>query len=372
MTMVVCAACSSEPAAEQAPIVDSGVAVDDTATVDAAVVMDTAAADDSAADTMGADAAVGADTAMGSDATTPASAPIGWASTAGYGVATTTGGGAATPIVVKTLTELNAAAAGTAAKVVHVSGEIVGKIAIGSNKTIVGLTGAKLRGTIVLNGSANVILRNLTIVGYNCSDSMDCQAGADAIAVYGGAHHLWFDHLDVSDGSDGNLDVTKASDLVTVSWTKFHYSSVRAGGHQFSNLIGADDADKTDAGKLRVTFDHVWWADRVFERMPRVRFGRVHVFNSLYTSTGNSYCVGGGVDANVLLENNVFAGVDDPIRVSSISNAATIVVSKGNVYDKTTGTTADKGGPAFTPPYPYTLDAAALVRASVTASAGPK
>jgi pectate lyase len=37
----------------------------------------------------------------------------------------------------------------------------------------------------------------------------------------------WFDHCDISDGSDGNLDITNGSDLVTVSWTQFHYSTKR-------------------------------------------------------------------------------------------------------------------------------------------------
>ena len=39
-----------------------------------------------------------------------------------------------------------------------------------------------------------------------------------------GAQHVWFDHCDVSDGTDGNLDIVTELDFVTVSWTKFHYS----------------------------------------------------------------------------------------------------------------------------------------------------
>ena len=41
------------------------------------------------------------------------------------------------------------------------------------------------------------------------------------------SHHVWFDHDDISDGSDGNLDITHASDYITISWTKFHYSGKR-------------------------------------------------------------------------------------------------------------------------------------------------
>ena len=55
-----------------------------------------------------------------------------------------------------------------------------------------------------------------------------------------------------------------------------------------------------------MTFDHVWWADNVAQRMPRVRFGKVHVVNSLYTASGNDSGVGVGVDCNIRVENNVF------------------------------------------------------------------
>jgi pectate lyase len=343
---------------------------------------DTATTDSATADVAVNDAVdsalVEVDTSHEPDATDSGvqSGPIGWASVEGYGVPTTIGGGDAAPVTVTTLAELNDNARGTAPRVIHVSGSISGRIVIGSNKTIVGLAGASLRGTLGLSGSVNVIVKNLTIVGYNCTDNTDCGSGADAINVGSNAHHLWFDHLDVSDGSDGNLDITRGADLVTVSWTKFHYSEARAPTssghpHRFSNLVGANDDSPEDIGRLRVTFHHVWWADRVAERMPRVRYGRVHVFNSLYTAVNNNACVGAGFFANILLENNAFYGVNNPIRLSN-SNESTIVVSKGNLYESVTGSTADKGGPAFEPPYPYELDPVSTVRTIVTSGTGPK
>jgi pectate lyase len=260
-----------------------------------------------------------------------------------------------------------------------VSGSLSGNVAIGSNKTIIGMSGAKITGHIDLDRSANVILQNLTVVGYNCSDAgSDCQNGADAITVNNGAHHLWIDHLDVSDGSDGNLDITNASDCVTVSWTKFHYSASRVAGysgevHHFSNLVGGSDSATGDSGHLRVTWHHDWWADHVVERQPRVRFGQNHLFNSLWTSSGDNYCIGAAVNANILDENNVFVGVSDPIDSADYSNSSTIVVSKGNLYSGgTSGMMGNKGTTAFTPPYPYTLDAASAVEAAVQSGAGPK
>jgi hypothetical protein len=208
----------------------------------------------------GADIAAAADGGSGGAAARSCTAPpeagplLGWASVmgsaaTGAAVATTTGGGAATPLTVSTLAALNAAVSGSTPAVVYVKGVLAaGTLKVGSNKTIAGVCGAEIHGHVDMNGSANVIFRNLKVVGYNCSDNMsECKSGFDAITVVSSAHHLWFDHDDISDGSDGNLDITNGSDFVTVSWTKFWYSSKRTDpvtgttGHRFSNLIGAAD-----------------------------------------------------------------------------------------------------------------------------------
>jgi pectate lyase len=305
---------------------------------------------------------------------------VGWASVSGMSVSTTTGGAGGPTVKVSTLSDLNTNAGGTTARVIEIDGTISGNVTVGSNKTIVGACGAEVHGHIQMTGSVNVIVRNLTVVGYNCTDNTsDCSAGADAVTVERNAHHLWFDHDDISDGSDGNLDITHASDFITISWTKFHYSGRRtdpagaAGGHQFCNLIGHSDSNATeDTGHLRVTFHHTWWADNVVERMPRVRFGQVHLFDNLYTAAGDDYCIGVGVSANIRDENNVFVGVKNPIDSTSYSNSASIITSSGNVYQSTTGTTADIGAAAFTPPYAYSLDPAANVQAAVMSGAGPQ
>jgi len=78
-----------------------------------------------------------------------------------------------------------------------------------------------------------------------------------------------------------------------------------------------------------------------------------------------------GDSANILLENNAFIGVKDPIDTSDYSNSASIAVSKGDLYSGTSGMTANKGSSAFTPPYPYTLDAASSVQSEVQSGAGP-
>jgi pectate lyase len=302
----------------------------------------------------------------------PGNGPIGWASVADGDQNGTTGGGPLEAVTVTSSYDLSSAVAGDAPRVVRLSGRISGSIEVGSNKTIEGAPGAVLHGHLELDGSANVIVRNLTIVGYNCADAAICKLGKDAVTLSGAANHIWFDHCDVSDGSDGNFDITDAADFITISWTKFWYSSKRAGGHEFSSLIGASDGATGDAGHLRVTFYDNWWADHVSERMPRVRFGQVHLFNNLYTSAGNQYCVGLGFDANMLTENNVFVGVNNPIESTHHSNAESIIVSRGNLYQNTTGETVDKGTAVFTPPYPYRASDASTVRDAVLRGAGPR
>jgi pectate lyase len=285
-------------------------------------------------------------------------APIGWASVSGG----TTGGGNASPTTVTSVSQFNSAAGGSKAAVIYISGKISGTASVGSNKTIWGLCGAELDGSLDLSGSSNVIVRNLKIVGPNGSSS------TDSVHVQGGDKHLWFDHLDISDGDDGNLDITHGCDFITISWTKFHYSGRRA--HQFCNLIGHDDNNGSeDSGHLGTTFHHVWWADNVDQRMPRVRFGKVHVFNSLYTASGDSACIEVGVSCNIRSESNVFQGIKNPVD-SSHSNGASVIQSIGNVGPS--GVNTNIGGSAFSPPYGYTLESTSSVASTVMSGAGPK
>ncbi len=306
--------------------------------------------------------------------------PTGWASVDALGQNGTTGGDGGDLVEVSTTAELLSAIAGTAPRVVRVNGSVGDgeRISIGSNKTVEGATGAEIHGAVRIDESFNVILRNLKVVGNDCADAQgtnggvpDCSSGSDAVTIRSGAHHVWVDHCDISDGSDGNLDITEQSDYVTVSWSKFWYSHERDGGHHFSNLIGGSDSATGDMGHLRVTFHHDWWADRAHERMPRVRYGLVHLFNNLYTASGNNYCVGIGWNANVLTENNVFIGVSDPIDTTDYSNAESVASSRGNLYLSVSGSTADVGSGVFTPPYPYELDGTSGLEDRLRAGVGP-
>ena len=301
-----------------------------------------------------------------------AGGPVGWAAVDALEQHGTTGGGDLPVEEVTSDGQLWDLARSDGPRVIRIMRSMSGSLEIASNKTIEGGPGVVFTGHIELNGASNVILRHLKIVGYNCTDRSPCKKGEDAMTISDGAHHIWLDHCDISDGSDGNLDITDGADYITISWTKFWYSAPRPSGHRFCNLIGNDDVMATDAGHLRITFHHDWWADNVSQRMPRVRFGQVHVFNSLYSSRGNDYCVGLGTDASILLENNAFVGVKNPTETNKYASPASVLVARGNIFEETIGTATERGTAVFTPPYAYTLDPATAVKAEVMNGAGAR
>src|SRR5262249_37364637 len=241
-----------------------------------------------------------------------------------------------------------------------------------------------IHGHLGINNSSNVIVRNLNIVGYGVGDcSLDptfdatvgCSSGLDAVTVENGSHHVWVDHCDISDRTHGNLDVTSGSDFVTISWTKFHYTprtdnvgndSTGAEGHRFSNLIGSADNVPGDVGHLNITWHHDWWADNVNQRMPRSRYGQIHMLNNLFTSAGDSYCTNAGLMASLLVENNVYSGVRAPLQPDFNGD----MLARGNLFQNTSGRTTATGM-GFVPPYAYTPDATDTLAAAIMSGAGP-
>ena len=118
-----------------------------------------------------------------------------------------------------------------------------------------------------------------------------------------------------------------------------------ASGHRFSNLIGSADDVPSDVGHLNVTFHHDWWAENVNQRMPRTRNGKIHVFNNLFTSAGNRYCTNAGISRSLLVENNVYIGVNNPL-----SPDATATCSRAATFSRiVTGNQDDDGGSGSRP-----------------------
>ncbi|OBT58253.1 hypothetical protein VE04_01290 [Pseudogymnoascus sp. 24MN13] len=288
----------------------------------------------------------------------------------------TTGGETVTAIAVTTLADLKANAGASGSRVIIVKGTIDtgSAINVASDKTIRGYDkSATIIGGFSMNGVSNIIFQNLNIKG---GDAVDTIASRNS-------YHFWYDHLSLSDASDGVLDITKASDYETVSWCKFFYTDT-TNDHRLASLVSAGGGTQPDdEGKLHVTYHHNWWSSNVDQRMPRVMYGDAHIYNNQYRAGGNSYCIGFGSYASVLIENNYFQEVKSPHEF--MYDVYAWADATRNLYDNTTGS-KDNGyfgstnaegqedftaGP-FTPPYSYKLDDASAVPSLVQGCAGPR
>ncbi|MDO3705185.1 pectate lyase [Micromonospora sp. C28SCA-DRY-2] len=298
--------------------------------------------------------------------TTPPAGLVGWATRNGG----TTGGAGGATVTVTDATALANAVKGDTPTTVRVSGRFgcSTEIRSGSNKTIVGvgaasgLTGCGLN----LRDVRNVIVRNLTIAKVPAG-----VGNGDAIHL-DNASNVWIDHNDLSsdttsgtDHYDGLLDITHGSDYVTVSWNRLH-------DHVKCSLVGHSDGNSgEDAGRLRVTYHHNLFGN-CFQRNPRVRYGNpVHVFNNYYVNTANpsySYGIASTSGAGVLVEGNFFENMTDPTHVGEGSSPGGALVARDNHFVNS-GVPQTAGSVAAVP-YPYALEPAAGVKATVTAGAG--
>jgi pectate lyase len=200
----------------------------------------------------------------------------------------------------------------------------------------------------------NVIIRNLNIqkVLAENGDGIGLQA----------ATNVWIDHCEISsdrahdkDFYDGLLDITHASDFVTVSNTYFH-------DHWKASLVGHSDRNgPEDTGHLRVTYHNNYWHN-VNSRMPSLRFGTGHIYNSYFESCNDGINTRKG--AEVLVESNVFVGVPKPLY----STDAGYAVAKGNDFGN--GTNMALQGNITNIPYKYTLIDATGIKAAVVSTAG--
>ncbi|MFE9837560.1 polysaccharide lyase family 1 protein [Streptomyces sp. NPDC005551] len=279
----------------------------------------------------------------------------------GFG-AGTTGGGSATPVTVTTLSAFKSAVAGDAAKVVKVSGLIPlsGQVDVGSNTTVLGVgsssgfTGGGLR----VKEETNVVVRNL-----NISKPL---APSDGVTVQKSTR-VWIDHNSFSadrdhdkDYYDGLLDITHASDNVTVSWNTFK-------NHYKGSLVGHSDSNASeDTGHLKVTYHHNHFSN-VYSRIPSLRFGTGHFYDNYVE--GADTAVHSRMGAQMLVENNVFRSTKIAVTTSRSSDVDGYANLRGNDLGGA-ATEISRTGSFTSPPYGYTPEPASSVVASVTAGAG--
>ncbi|MGC4086804.1 MAG: hypothetical protein QM756_02685 [Polyangiaceae bacterium] len=322
----------------------------------------------------GGSSASGGATASGGS--TPSTDPcLGWASVNAEGLARTTGGEGGPVVQITTAEQLASYRRDPAPMILRIMNNLNGEFELGSNKTVEGAnSNITINGSLSFSGTTTATLSNLIVRNLRINAVTSTEDGMDIRY----AHHACVHHCEFIDGPDGNLDIVSEANYVTVAYNKFRYTSAwhalpgeTSANHRFSNLVGSSNTTQLDRGKLKVTFHHNWWAEGVVERMPRVRFGDVHVFNNYYSSTGNDYCIAGGIEARLVIENNFFENVANPHEFYDGDTTAQIKAS-GNEYVNVTGLKDSGQGASFTPPYAYTLEAGTAVKASVMANAGPR
>ncbi|MES2900158.1 MAG: pectinesterase family protein [Pseudomonadota bacterium] len=347
--------------------------------------------------------------ALLTSATAQAQMADGWASQDGG----TTGGGAATPVTVSSVAELRAALAG-GARVIEVAGIIDmrdgqpfasradqqkrGTIRIPSDTTLTGAGAGSglLNASLVLDKVSNVIIRRLNLRNpCDVEPTWDPKDGPkgnwnsqfDAIAV-SGSRRVWIDHNSFTDAPhtddrapiengvmkqchDGALDINQGSDLVTVSYNRFAQ-------HEKNTLVGSGDNALGDIGKLRVTFSHNLF-EHVASRAPRVRFGKVHLYNNYHVGARrhpvypHQYSVGVGKQADIIGHANVYEvegarGCNDVVRSHGAENS---FVDTGSILNGATLTACDQPvATAWQVPYPFKARPAAQVKQHVLDNAG--
>ncbi|KAK7700753.1 hypothetical protein SLS57_011977 [Botryosphaeria dothidea] len=272
----------------------------------------------------------------------------------------TTGGAGGSTTTVSSLAQFSAAAEADGAAVIVVTGAITGsaKIRVASDKTIVGKdSSASLENIgLYINKVKNVIVRNLTIKKVVADNG-------DAIGIQA-SQNVWIDHCDLSsdqdngkDYYDGLLDVTHASDYITLSNNYLH-------DHYKASLVGHSDSNGSeDKGHLTVTYykNHF---ENLNSRGPSYRFGTGHILNNLYTDVSDGINTRQG--AQLLVEGNVFTGSKKALYSTDAGYAAVSDNDFGdseNTAEAGTLTKSDLG-------YDYTALASSEVSAAVSKSAG--
>ncbi|SMQ51250.1 unnamed protein product [Zymoseptoria tritici ST99CH_3D7] len=217
-------------------------------------------------------------------------------------VGPTTGGGGRA-IVVTTNKELLEAVRGSSPKIIHLKGDFTpaARLKVGSNTSLLGIgKGANLVGKgIDITNSTNVIVRNIAIRFVE---------GGDCITIQNSTR-VWVDHCEFEskfsselgpDFYDGQIDIVRASDWITISHNFFH-------NHWKSSLVGNSDIFRSvDEGHLHITYHHNHWSN-IGTRGPAGRFGHQHIYNNLYEDF-QYQAIHSRSDNQVLVEGNVFCG----------------------------------------------------------------
>ncbi|HSD37596.1 MAG TPA: polysaccharide lyase family 1 protein [Rhodocyclaceae bacterium] len=248
----------------------------------------------------------------------------------------------------------------------------------------------------------NVIVRNLWL-----QTNYDVQPEGSSDAYYDGmvvamAQQVWIDHVTITDGQykdkdlsgtrhDGALDIVRGSDYVSVTNSAFIE-------HGKTTLVSNSDSGRqwSDENRFHVTFHDNYYKDTA-QRIPRVRWGQVHVFNNYVSgdrdsTTAHEYegGVGVGYKGDVLVESTLW--FVEPTKATEACSKIVVDHGSGTSFRQSntwlksvkylpagldvSATLATCGLPSvnlWTPPYSYSLEATPLnleCRIPNTAGAG--
>ncbi|KAK8991516.1 hypothetical protein V6N11_062527 [Hibiscus sabdariffa] len=122
------------------------------------------------------------------------------------------------------------------------------------------------------------------------------RSDGDGISIFGSTN-IWLDHLSIYKCSDGIIDIIQGSTAITIS--NCHITD-----HNDVMLFGASDSYTPDE-KMQVTVAFTRFGKNLVQRMPRIRFGFVHVVNNDYTYW-NMYAIGGSCHPTIISQGNRF------------------------------------------------------------------
>ncbi|MFI6372548.1 pectinesterase family protein [Streptomyces sp. NPDC050546] len=293
--------------------------------------------------------------------------PHGFASLAGG----TTGGAGGKVVTVTDQAALAKYAAAEEPYVIRVKGALAmdpfgTEIPVASDKTIIGVsdTAEIVHGGFTLDpGTHNVIIRNLTIRDTAIEGNWDCKdTDYDGIRL-DTAHHVWIDHIRFSRICDGQLDIRKDSEYVTVSYNRFTNNNKTFGIGWTPNV------------KTQITVDHNWFTGTKQRNPSADNCAYAHLYNNYLSSQlsdGDPVWTYGNWSrgrTRMVIENSFYDGVQHPYQ----ADATAELVQRGSVLRNTTGR-HDAWGTAFDPRefYAYRLDPAAAVPALVKRFSGPQ
>ncbi|WP_245685032.1 pectate lyase family protein [Streptomyces exfoliatus] len=240
------------------------------------------------------------------------------------------------------------------------------EITVASDKTVIGLgDSAELvhGGLHLAPGTHNVVIRNLTIRDTAVDGDWDCKATDHDGIQMDSVHHVWIDHNRFSRVCDGQLDIRKDSEYITVSYNRFEDNNKTFGIGWTSNV------------RTQITIDHNLFA-RTKQRNPSVdNAAYAHLFNNHLTAQNDpadpvwTYGNWSRGRTKMVIENSYYDGVQHPFQ----ADASAELVQRGSILRNTSGR-HDTWGAALDPRafYAYRLDPAAAVPALVNRFSGPR